>query len=180
VTNGARSCRSPSAPCGIVPSKLFSSTWICSAIAAASASAAVGSGGGVSSTGAPGSANTRPSLVVTSSRSRTPSAGITSPRSERTPLEKLTPITHGIPYSRERIPRWLSGWPCRVTTPFTPEVSAGVRNVVVPPRASTIVSATSPLVTKSMTACGVSRKTTGPSTVASSSNTLMPRPTSVY
>ena len=83
-----------------------------------------------------------------------------------------------MPYSRDKIPRWLSGAPCSVMTPLTPAVSAGVRKVVVPPRASTIFSETSPAATNSSTADGESSQTTGPSTGASCSHTVSPLPTS--
>src|SRR5438128_2348567 len=104
---------------------------------------------------------------------------MTSPRLERTPSWKATDMMHGMPYSRDRIPRWLSGAPCSVMTPLTPEVRAGVRNVVVPPRATTIDSVTRPPATKSSTACGESSHTTGPSVGSSLWYTDWPVPTSL-
>jgi hypothetical protein len=74
-----------------------------------------------------------------------------------------------MPYSREMIPKWLSGAPCSVMTPLMPAASAGVKNVVVPPRDTTIESATRSLATNFRTATGESSQTTGPSTGAASS-----------
>jgi hypothetical protein len=61
--------------------------------------------------------------------------------------------------------------------PLTPAVSAGARNVVVPPRTTTTVSCTAPPRTKSRTSCGESSQRTGPSTGASAAKTARPAPT---
>ena len=88
----------------------------------------------------------------------------------RTPFSNETDITQGMPYSRHRIPRWLSGAPWSVTTPRMPALSAIVRNVVVPPRAITITSETSsPDVANAITSSGVSSHLTTPSTSSADS-----------
>ena len=137
VLSPARMIASPSSPWGTSPPNFSSSSMIwasCSGLMPAGPS-----GAGLSSTGAPASTEMLPlGRAETSSRTRTPSAGTVSPRLVRTPFSNATDMRHGMPYSRETMPRWLSGAPCSVMTPRMPAVSAGVRNVVVPPRTMTM------------------------------------------
>ena len=92
-----------------------------------------------------------------------PSAGIVSLRSVSMPSVKFTDMTQGMPNSRDRMPRWLSGAPCRVISPAMPLASAGAMKVVVPPREIPIVLPISPLITSSITASGESSQRETPS-----------------
>ena len=66
-------------------------------------------------------------------------------------------ITHGVWNSRERMPRWDSGAPDIVITPIAPMLSAGARNVVVPPLTSRMCSPSFPDWIRPMTSDGEAR-----------------------